>query len=283
MKIEAGGRTLLHLAWALAAMLAAATAWADALETITLRHRSAEDLIPVLQPLLPAGAAIAGTGSVLLVRAEPSTLEQVRQAVATLDRAPRQLLITVGQDTAAQTQRAGIEGSGTVGSGDVRVGVNAPPSAQDGAEIVLHGNDQRDRIRTVSSVRTLEGYEAYLTLGESRPFTSSSVTVMPHAGVVAHERTDYRDVLTGFYATPRLSGDRVTLEISPQQSRVAPGQRGTVATQSVTTTVSGRLGEWIEVGGASGNRNGSTAGLATWGTRTELTQYSAWVKVDEVP
>jgi hypothetical protein len=275
------GRTLLQVAWVLAAMICA-SAWADALETITLQHRSAEDLIPVLQPLLPTGAAIAGTGSVLLVRAEPAALEQVRQAIAMLDRAPRQLLITVGQDTDSQSQRAGAEGSGVVRSGDVRVGVNAPPSAHDGAEIVVHGSDRRGRIRTVSSVRALEGYEAYVALGESRPFTSGSVTVATHGGVITSQRTDYRDVLTGFYATPHLNGDRVTLEISPQQSQVAPGQRGTVATQSLATTVSGRLGEWIEVGGASGNQRGSTAGLATWDTRTEATQYSAWIKVDEV-
>lgn len=276
-------RKLPHVLWTLAATLASLAAWGDALETITLQHRSAEDLIPVLQPLIPANAAITGTGSVLLVRAEPATLEQVRRAVATLDRAPRQLLITVGQDTAAQSQRAGIEGSGTIGSGDVQVGVNAPPSAQDGARIVLQGKSLQDRIRTVSSVRALEGYEAYVTLGATRPFTSSSVTRGPHGGVITTQTTDHRDVLSGFYATPRVAGDRVTLEISPQQSQVMQGRREGIATQSVTATVSGRLGEWIEIGGVSGSRDGTTSGLASWGARTELTRYSAWVKVDEVP
>lgn len=272
-----------HALLLLAAAWPAAIAWSDALETITLHYRLAEDLIPVLQPLMPAGAAITGAGSVLLVRAEPAALEQVRQAVAALDRAPRQLLISVGQETGTGSQRAGASASGTIGSGNVQVSVNDPRAAQDGARVVLHGSDQRDRIRSVSSVRALEGYEAYVATGESRPFTSGSVTRVSPGGVVVSESTGYRDVLSGFYATPRLSGDRVTLQISPQQSQVAPGRRDAVSVQSVTTTVSGKLGEWIPVGSASDKSDSRTTGLATWGTRSELTQYTVWVKVDEVP
>lgn len=255
---------------------------ADSLETLTLRHRLAEDIIPILQPLVPPGAAITGTGNVLLVRADEATLAQVRDAVAELDRAPRQLLITVGQDTGSTASSGSVRGSGTVGSGDVQVGVNQPPQGQSGAQVVLRGGKTHDQIRSVSSVRALEGYEAYVAVGESRPFTSSSVVRAPHGGAVVTQTTGYRDARTGFYATPRVSGDRVTLQISPTQQQVSPGRRGGIETQSLTTTVSGQLGEWIEVGGVSGSRDGTTTGLGTWGTRSESTQYSAWVKVEEV-
>jgi hypothetical protein len=90
-------------------------------------------------------------------------------------------------------------------------------------------------------------------------------------------------VQTGFYATPRVSGDRVTLEISSRQqhltdqTRVAP-----VTTGRITTTVSGRLGDWMQIGGSAGGADSRDSGLVSWGTRSELTQYSAWVKVEEV-
>jgi len=283
MKLQCRESKLLYSLLVAVAMLAGSHAQAEALETITLRHRLAEDLVPVLQPLIPAGAALTGAGNVLLVRADEATLEQVRAAVAALDRAPRQLLITVGQDTDVDSRDAAARGSGTIGSGNVQVGVNRPPQAQSGAQVVLRGNKTQDRIRSVSSVRALEGYEAYVAVGQSRPFTSQSVVITPHGGSIVSQATDYRDVQTGFYATPRLSGDRVTLEIAPTQQQVTPGRRDGISTQSVTTTVSGQLGEWIEIGGVADRRNGSTSGLATWGTRSELTQYSAWVKVDAVP
>jgi hypothetical protein len=38
----------------------------------------------------------------------------------------------------------------------------------------------------------------------------------------------------------------------------------------------------MRIGGAVEDTDGASGGLVTWGTRADLTQYSAWVKVDEV-
>jgi type II secretory pathway component GspD/PulD (secretin) len=282
MKLQGPAWKLWRSLAVVVALMPAPAVRADALETLTLQHRLAEDLIPILRPLVPASAAITGAGNVLLVRADEATLAQVRAAVATLDRAPRQLLITVGQVTALDTSDRDVRGSATVSSGNVQVGVNQPAQAQPGAQVVLRGSTTQERIQGVSSVRALEGYEAYVTVGESRPFTSSAVIATPRGGTSISQSTTYRDVQSGFYATPHLSGDRVTLDISPVQQQAAPGRRDGVATQSITTAVSGRLGEWLAIGGASTSRDGSGTGLVTWGARTELTQYSAWVKVEEV-
>ncbi len=138
-------------------------------------------------------------------------------------------------------------------------------------------------MRNVSSVRALEGYETYVSFGQSQPFTSTTVTGGGHYPPVVSQSTEFRDVQTGFYATPRVSGDRVTLEISPRQQRsTGNGRDAPVTTGSITTTVAGRLGEWLQIGGSTDSSGGSDRGLVTWGTRADLTQYSAWVKVDEV-
>lgn len=262
---------------------------ADALDTIQLHYRLAEDLLPVLQPLLPAGAALTGTGDMLLVRGDAATIEQIRAAVARLDRAPRQLLITVGQVTGAQGGGTSVRGSGTIATGSVQVGVNERPQAESGARVTVRNGTASDAVRDVASVRALEGRETYVALGQSRPFTSTSVTRPGVYPPVVTQSTEYRDVQSGFYATPRLNGDRVTLEISPHQQRVTNDRQGSmtrdavIAGGAVTTTVSGRLGEWIEIGGASTASSSSERGMITWGTRSDLTQYSAWVKVEEIP
>ena len=84
-----------RLAFLLAALLFALTgiasvSRAESLEVIQLQHRMAEDLLPILQPLLPPGSVLTGTGDVLLVRTDPATLDQLRATVMQLDRAPRQ-------------------------------------------------------------------------------------------------------------------------------------------------------------------------------------------------
>jgi len=85
-----------------AMLVVAADVQAESLAQIPLHYRMAEELLPILRPLLPPGSAITGAGNVLFVRADAATLTQVRDAVASLDRAPRQLLITVGQGMGAQ-------------------------------------------------------------------------------------------------------------------------------------------------------------------------------------
>jgi type II secretory pathway component GspD/PulD (secretin) len=266
------------------ASLAGATARAESLEAIPLHHRPAEELVPLLQPLLPPGAALTGTGDVLLVRGDAATVAEVRRALATLDRAPLQLLITVGQTTGSSRKSGDVRASGTLGTGDVQVGVNRPPADAAGADVIVRSTSTRDDIHSVSTVRALEGREVYVATGESRPVTTTMVGGGPWHGPVVSQTTDYRDAQTGFYATARVSGNRVTLEIAPTQQQFTEGPRQpTVAKQSVQTTVSGALGEWIEMGGVSATHEGVTGGLGTWGTRADLTGFSAWVKVERIP
>jgi len=274
-------RSIRHGWLALLAVLAC-QARADELEVISLQFRLAEDLFPVLQPLVEPGGVITGTGDTLFVRASAANLVQLRDAIATLDRAPRRLVITVGQSSGAAAARADARGAVTVRAGDVPDAPEQNEPSVNGAVVVGAGTS-RDDITNVSSVQALEGYEALVMIGQSRPFDSASVTPGWHGPEVART-TEYRDVGTGFYVTPRLTGDRVVLEISPQQQRVDTDRgREVVATRQAVTTVSGRLGEWIAVGGVQQSGAGSDRGLLTWGSRSGADYYTAWVKVDAAP
>jgi hypothetical protein len=282
--VRSAFRSIALCAGCLAVMPSAAPAApAQSLETIQLQYRTAEELVPILQPLVPQGAVVTGTGNVLFARADPATLRQLREALASLDRAPRQLLITVGQATTAQGNGASVRGSGTLGSGDLQVGVNRPPASEAGGQVVVRSGTAGDEVRNVSSVRALEGYETYVSLGQSLPFTSTTITGGMHQPPVVSQATGFRDVQSGFYATARVSGDRVTLEISSRQQRPAdPARAAPVTAGQITTRVSGRLGDWLSIGGSADGANSRDSGLVSWGTRSELTQYSAWVKVEEI-
>jgi type II secretory pathway component GspD/PulD (secretin) len=252
---------------------------AQDLQVIELDFRMAQDLIPILEPLLEPGGVLTGTDDVLFVRTSPENLEQIRAAVATLDRAPRQLLITVGQGTVRDVDAARAEGSATIGDEDVQVGINRPPGADSGAQVTVRARQQEADLHNVSSVRVLEGTETWIGAGQSVPLTETTVQHHPPGGVV-QQTTTYRDVSTGFYATARVSGDQVILDISPRQQQYRPGS-GTIATQGATTTITGRLGEWFELGGVEQSSASSTGGLLTSGRRSETSRYSIWVKVDE--
>lgn len=268
---------------AIGSMLGPGSAAAQELQIIELNYRLAEDVIPALQPLLESGGVISGMDAVLFVRTSPANLEQIRQAVALLDRRPRQLLVSVGQGTVEYDRGAAVRGTATIGNDDVQVGVNRPPGNDTGVSVYARQGTQRTDLRNVSSVRALEGTETFIAIGQSAPLTTTQVSP-GWTGPTVVQTSEYRDASTGFYAIARLSGDVVTLEVSPQQQRIrGPASDRRVETAGVTTRVSGRLGEWMQVGTSAGSSRSDDRGLLTWGSHSAATGYGVWIKVEEVP
>ena len=269
------------LALTLAAL--AVVAVARELEVIELRYRLAEEIVPIVQPLLEPGGVLTGADRLLFVNTSPANFEQIRQAVLLIDRRPRQLVVTVGQGTVIHEQRTEVSGQARIGGDDVQAGVNAPPRGEAGVAVGIDSRAQRADLRNTSSVRALEGTETYIAVGQLAPLTTTQV-VPGRRGPVEYRSTEYGDVSTGFYATARLQGDTVTLEVSPRQQRLRGAAPGTVVeTAGVVSTINGRLGEWLPIGAVQQSGGGDTSGLLVWGRRTAASQYSAWVKVDEVP
>ncbi len=255
---------------------------AQEMQIFDLHFRRADEVIPVLQPLLDPGDALTGTDDKLFVRAGPAALARIVQALEVVDRPQRQLLITVGQGRVTELAAADVRGSATVSSGDVSVGVNRPPGTDTSAQIVVAGRRQQADLHNVSSVRAIEGMEAYVAVGQQIPFTSTDVA-QGWGGAVVQTSTTYRDVSTGFYAIARLNGDLVTLSISPRQQSYDRALGGTIHTAGTDSTVMARLGEWVELGAVRESGSSSGGGLLAWGRHTEQSQYSVWLKVDESP
>lgn len=257
---------------------------AQELQVIELQYRLAAEVIPTLEPLLEPGGVITGMDGVLFVRTSPGNFTQIREAAALLDRKPRQLLISVGQGTVTTDQDAGVRGSATIGNDDVQVGVNRPPADDTSVAVRVAQRTQRTNLQNVSSVRALEGYETYIAMGQSAPITTTTHVAPGWGRPDVVQTTEYHSASTGFYATVRVSGDTVTLDLAPQQQRFTggPSQRR-IESAGLTTQVSGRLGEWIGVGGASESVSTDSSGLLLWGRSGGDRQYSVWLKVEEAP
>ena len=261
--------------------LACCTAAAQELEVIDLHHRLADDVIPVIEPLLAPGGVLTGMDDKLFVRTSAANLEQIRMALAAIDVEARQLLLSVGQSSNIESYDAGARASASVGGDDVQIGVNRPPAAGTGADVQLQARMRTTGIRSLGSVRALEGQEAYLAVGQSSPVTSSVVSPgWGQPGV--RPTTAYRDVGSGFYATARIQGERVTVEVSPFQQAGSGSLRPGANIRSINTRVSGRLGEWIPLGAMTETATGTERGLLVRGEQGSSSGYVAWIKVDEI-
>lgn len=262
------------------------------MEIIPLRHRHLEEVMPVLRPLLEPGGTMSGMNNQLIVRASRKNRDEIKQALAAFDTPARSLRIRVTQDRNAVTQRSGAEAYGSVGNDNVRVTQPRTGAAAGGGRVEIRHNGnvvggqvvETRSTRTAStgqSVQVIEGGRAFINVGQSIPLPMRQV-VMGAGGVVVADSVVYRDIGQGFYAQPRLSGDRVTLEISPQYDTPGNAGYGSVNTQQVSTTVSGRLGEWIELGGSGQQASGSDRGNLSVGTSDIRDNRSIWLLVEEV-
>ena len=265
-------------------------------EIIPLKYRNGEQVIPVLQPLLGRESSISNFQNQLVIRATPAELAQVKRVLAGIDTAPKRLLITVRQDADLDRDRREVEVSGSIGNDNARITIPGSGS-RSGGNVVLRDGDDRLRARVIDSqqiardrtaqtIQVLEGHSAYIRTGESRPVPNRQVVRTVLNGQIVDrvvDSTEYREANTGFHVLPRVQGDRVTLDINPQRESFDEQRRGAVNTQRVVTTVSGRLGEWIDLGGIGNSRSDERSVLLGRSTGRVDERRGVQVKVEEMP
>ncbi len=229
------------------------------MEIIALRHRTVEEVLPVLRPLVEPGGTLSGMSGQLIVRASPRNLEALREALAAIDRPARRLVIHVSQDRVSERRREAVGVSGSVAAGEhVRLTESGRPGTV-GTRIEIRQGDSVVRVqgdsaqssrqeRALQSVQVVDGGRAHIHVGRSLPLPMRQIVPVP-GGAVVSDSIVYRDVGQGFVAVPRLNGDRVSLEIRSAFDEPSHAGYGSVSSQQLSTTVSGRLGEWIELGG----------------------------------
>jgi len=162
----------------------------------------------------------------------------------------RNLLISVKNNNEGSTSRQQQSISGGIKRDKVYIGTGGPiQPTQDGVTLRHDGltyntvNTQRTFTSlSEQKIRAVEGYPAFLYTGQS--------IKIPSRDSNGNYYTVEADALQGFYVTARLAGDRVILTISTSDDEFDESQDDLVIhTQRLSTTVSGRIGEWIELSG----------------------------------
>lgn len=264
------------------------SALAAKLEVIELKHRSAEELLPIVRPLLDKDGVASGMDYRLILRTSPRNLAEIRKLLDSLDVAPRKLRITVMQDVDRDTIERLTSVSGSVGR-NPRVTL---PGGGGGAGI--EAGQGRDRLRAdVVSTRSLdmgrnsqqlqvlEGNRALVRTGQSVPLPQRQM-IQQSWGSQVIDTTEYREVERGFYVLPRVNGDRVTLEISAQNDAQVRGDPLAVNTQQASSTLSGRLGEWMELGGTGMRETVDEGTISSRSAARKSEQRSVLIRVEEV-
>ena len=153
--------------------------------------------------------------------------------------------------------------------------------------------DFKDMVREQALILRLDGPAAIRAIPEllegvdadaiAATLDTMRQVVLGPGGAVVSETAEYRDVGRGFYAEPRVRGDRVSVDISQQSD--APGRRGdaSIQVQRLSTTVSGRLGEWLQLGGTGQDASSRRQGTLSLSTSEVRESRGIWLMVEELP
>lgn len=264
-------------------VLLCASATAQSVEVIQLDHRLAAELLPVVQPLAGEGGSVQAHQDKLIVRAAPGALADIRRIVTELDTPPRQLIVSVQQGLTVNRQTrgasAGVRGDGiSIGSGgpeDSGIVITDESGRRFGAGVT--DRTSRRGGQTTQQLRILEGRSGLIEIGRQSPVIQRQVLPSVLGAPVVIEQPAYESALTGFRVTPRVVGNQFELDIAPRQTLDGGRVR---QVQQLNTTVTGPLGQWVDIGGAVSQQTSSESGLGRYRERQAARDGGVLVKVE---
>ncbi|MEY4195045.1 MAG: hypothetical protein RLZZ226_1413 [Pseudomonadota bacterium] len=210
--------------------------------SVTLHHQPAEELLPVLQPLLEAGEVILPGGSELLIQASPARAALLREWIVKLDKPRHRLRISIMQ--ADQPPDEGFD----------RHVYRLPPRRQRAAVI---------------EVQTLDGKPALFRSLE--PDTRPARPLPGFYPPVPLQPTG-TPPSQGFQVTPRLLGDQVVIEVEPVSTRSAYAR----------TTLRVAAGTWARLGGEADRPSVGYGDGTVRHYATPSREQSLYLKVDDL-
>lgn len=271
-------------------MLLVSIAQADSITTIQLSNRPAEEIIPIVKPMLGADEVITGQGFKIFLRSSPATLAQIEALIDTLDTAAKTLQISVFQGDTRGLSELDIGGYIQIESdrANVDIGTRKNKTGEGSASITystangsanINGTRTRMRLEDnpIHQIRVTAGTEAYIETGEQIPYFSGTNWIAPKT---AGGGIEYKNVTSGFYVLPRVHGDNVTLQISPFKNSQNNARGGSIETQSASTTITGRVGEWLLIGGATEQLKRAQSGTGSYSSTQSRKNQSIWIKAD---
>ncbi|MEK9629895.1 MAG: secretin N-terminal domain-containing protein [Nitrospinota bacterium] len=256
------------------------------LEIIPLKNRFVEEVIPTIRSVLGKRGTVTGTQGRLIIRASPQALKEAKEVLRHLDSALKNLKITVKQGTRLKLNEKersisarvplGKNGRVIIGeSGSNRVILNNDMSDAEIEARILDRMREMDETDT-QVVITLEGRPALIHVTQSIPVTERR-NLRSFNSISEVETIRYQDVRTGLTVIPRLKGNHVFLEVSPQKSKLNGEQ---IENFGINTVVKGRVGEWMELGGLTQGMKGADAGIGQRNSTDKKESRKVFLKVD---
>lgn len=241
------------------------------LYTYTMRHTLPEQVVPALAAQLSNGSSATPYQQQLILNVTPQEYRAITDLLGQLDVAPRSLLISVRNQRESNDDSDHYGVDGRVGTGAVQVQTGGVSLSPRDVRVAI---DQRERAESGTGsqqVRALENTPALISAGSVHPVR-----------VDRYGNRELVPVTSGFYATVRIIGEEVIVDVDQHANRMQSRPRETqrVETQGVQTQVRGRLGSWIPLGNLQSSSQTNNRGVASYGSSNTSSTTDLSIKVE---
>ena len=262
------------------AMLFSVTAMAATeFKIITLQHRFADDLLPIIQPLAGEDGVVTGMQNQLIFRTSPENMAEIEQVIASMDVARSNLKITVNRQNNLDSTQHGVDVSGRKRIGNAAISTNRyPRQARDGVQIDIQNNSSTTKQNSQQFINVVDGEFAFIQVGQSVPFTQEW-RIFTHRYTHIQRTTEFIEVSTGFAVRPRSIGGHIELDITPRIAQL--NQQGFIDFEALSTVVRVNKGEWFDLGGAMQRNDEVSRAILSFKNKAQTQNNVLNIRVDD--
>tara|TARA_R110002074_G_scaffold27785_1_gene80489 strand:+ start:267 stop:1097 length:831 start_codon:yes stop_codon:yes gene_type:complete len=253
----------------------------DSIHYFDLKNRPADEVIPLIRPLLHETEGLSGDGYQLFIKAPASRLQEIESLISAVDRASKTFRISVTSDEYVATRESSANASATIESGDVNVHVGKPSRQEPGITVNLDTRQAESKNDKTQFIQVQEGKPAYISKESLHITPIYSYVQRPNGNFLIEHNRLAPGKQDGFYVVAR-SADGKTANISIQSATSSSrtyqgyGQEQTY----VDTTLHVRLGEWFEIGGNSDSYNSESKGVLHRTKKNKERYNKIFLKID---
>lgn len=236
---------------------------------IPLYHQQASDILPKVKGFLKDGESIIAGNNEIIIRVESSDIKELEEIVKRLDKPLQQLLILVKRAGSLSAKELAIDTQAKLQVGTLN---------KLEANVQLYGSTRKNTREAIQEIRVLDGASAFISDGKIEALPVVQIhRYGSHSQI--NTATQFHDATTGFYLTPHVNRDSVTLEISGWSNQTFAKNNGLAPTNRTSTIIRAQLNQWVALSAIADDDKKQHSGVLEQRYHTHKSQQTIWVKV----
>lgn len=235
---------------------------AESIHYFDLQNRPADEVIPLLQPLLQQHEAISGSGYQLFIKTSNQRKQEITNLITVIDKAIKTFHISVTNDEYLAEDQNSIDGSITVSSGNADIEVGSHPINKSGVTVNIDTRSVEDKSNNTQFVQVQEGKPAFISRESLHIIPIYAYVQRANGNFLIEHNNLSPSKQDGFYVVARSANSKsanITIQSASSNRKTYQGY-GQDQTY-IDTTLTVPLGKWIEIGGNTETRESESKGI----------------------